>query len=151
MTFFNPSRTGDGRCLVCSTANCACGGPSDTVGVIERMEVAAVSGPLRKYRYTKGANSTVLKLNDKDAEQLGLTEDDLLDAEPAESDGEAKAARPAANRSRGGAANKARTGAATKGRGGKAATVTQAPATPTGTGGDAGDGTGDAGGDGGDS
>lgn len=152
MTFFNPSRTGDGRCLVCSTASCACGGTSATVGVDERMEVAAVSGPLRKYRYTKGTNTTVLKLNDKDAEQLGLTEDDLLDAEPADTDGEAKAATPAANRARGGAANKARTGAATKARsGGKAAAAKETPATPAADGGSSGDGSGDAGGDGGDS
>jgi hypothetical protein len=141
VTFFNPSPTRDGRCLVCSAANCACGGTSATVGIDERMEVAAVSGPLRKYRYTRGTSSTVLKLNDKDAERLGLTEADLLDAQPAESDGDAKAARPAANRSRGGAANKARTGAATK-AGGKAASATETPTTPAA----GGDGAGDAGG-----
>lgn len=100
-----------------------------------------MSGPLRKYRYTRGTSSTVLKLNDKDAERLGLTEADLLDAQPAESDGDAKAARPAANRSRGGAANKARTGAATK-AGGKAASATETPATAAA----GGDGAGDAGG-----
>ncbi|WP_143666796.1 MULTISPECIES: hypothetical protein [unclassified Streptomyces] len=41
-------------------------------------EVAAVSGPLQKYRVIRGGVETVMKLNDADAARLGLGADDIL-------------------------------------------------------------------------
>ncbi|MFJ9234151.1 hypothetical protein ACIRJ3_04090 [Streptomyces anulatus] len=41
-------------------------------------EVAAVSGPLKKYRVIRGGVETVMKLNDADAARLGLGADDVL-------------------------------------------------------------------------
>lgn len=41
-------------------------------------EVAAVSGPLQKYRVIRGGVETVMKLNDADAARLGLGADDVL-------------------------------------------------------------------------
>jgi hypothetical protein len=73
--------------------------------------VAAVSGPLKRYRYTNGAgNETVLKLNDADAERYGLTDEDLVES----GDGE-KAAPADPNKARTASANKAR---APRGKGG---------------------------------
>ncbi|MDW4900662.1 hypothetical protein RB625_19825 [Streptomyces californicus] len=41
-------------------------------------EVAAVSGPLQKYRVVRGGVETVMKLNDADAARLGLGAGDVL-------------------------------------------------------------------------
>lgn len=97
-------RTAGGRCP-CGAENAACGPPSDVVPVDERIEeVAAVGGPLKKYRVTSPTGvETVMKLNTTDAEARGLGEDDLADAEPEE-----KAAEPAANKARSASANKGR-------------------------------------------
>jgi hypothetical protein len=46
------------------------------VPVDQRIEeVAAVSGPLKKYRVTRGGVETVMKLNDADAARLGVGPD----------------------------------------------------------------------------
>ncbi|MEU9498246.1 hypothetical protein [Streptomyces sp. NPDC048196] len=88
-------------------------------------EVAAVGGPLKKYRVTSPSGAeTVMKLNTADAEARGLGEDDLATAAPArrgaaedvtlpEGDGasgepEAKKAPPAPNKARTTSANKGR-------------------------------------------
>jgi hypothetical protein len=41
-------------------------------------EVAAVSGPLKKYRVTRGGVETVMKLSDDDAKRLGAKADDVV-------------------------------------------------------------------------
>ncbi|WP_459249504.1 hypothetical protein [Streptomyces youssoufiensis] len=92
----------------------------------ERLEVAVVGGPLKKYKVTGPSGAeTVMKLNDADADARGLTDADLVDARRTESvplpadegageaDG-AKAAEPAPNKARS-AANKGR---APRGKGG---------------------------------
>jgi len=76
-------------------------------------EVAAVSGPLKKYRYASEAgHETVLKLNEADAARYGLTDDDLV-SDP--SAAEEKAVMAAPNKARASASNKAR---APRGKGG---------------------------------
>lgn len=103
-------RTESGRCPVCGVPGAACGTSSDTVPVDAHiMEVAAVGGPLRKYRYTSGSgHETVLKLSDRDAARLKLTEDDLLDdAPPPDPEPAVKAQPVAANKARGSSTNKA--------------------------------------------
>ncbi|MFF6985600.1 hypothetical protein [Streptomyces sp. NPDC010273] len=42
-------------------------------------EVPAVSGPLQKYRVTRGGVETVMKLSDADAARLGVSPDALVD------------------------------------------------------------------------
>lgn len=77
MTLFT-HRTAGGRCP-CGAANAACGPPSGAVPVDQRIEeVAAVSGPLQKYRVVRGGVETVMKLNDADAARLGLGAGDVL-------------------------------------------------------------------------
>lgn len=41
-----------------------------------------MSGPLRKYKVTRGGVETVMKLNDDDAKRLGVSVDQALDAAP---------------------------------------------------------------------
>lgn len=71
MTLF-VHRNAGGRCP-CGAANAACGPPSDVVPVdLTIEEVAAVSGPLKKYRVrTANGVDTVLKLSEADAAKLG--------------------------------------------------------------------------------
>lgn len=71
MTLF-VHRNAGGRCP-CGAADAACGPPSDVVPVdLNIEEVAAVSGPLKKYRVrTANGVDTVLKLSEADAAKLG--------------------------------------------------------------------------------
>lgn len=79
MTLFTHRNAG-GRCP-CGAENAACGPPSGVVPVDQLIEeVAAVSGPLKKYRVKRGGVETVMKLNDADAERLGLGVDDVVGA-----------------------------------------------------------------------
>lgn len=104
-------QTAGGRCP-CGAEHAACGPPSPSIPVDSIIEeVAAVSGPLQKYRYTdKAGHETVLKLNASDAGRYGLTDDDLVDSSAVE-----KSADPEPNKARGVSANKAR---APRGKGG---------------------------------
>lgn len=106
-------QTAGGRCP-CGAPHAACGPPSTVTPLdIPIQEVAAVGGPLNKYRYTDDAgHETVLKLNAADAELRGLTDDDLVDSPPP---AEKKAAAPQPNKARTAAPNKAR---APRGKGG---------------------------------
>jgi hypothetical protein len=73
-------RNAGGRCP-CGAANAACGPPSDVVPVDQRIEeVAAVSGPLKKYRVKRGGVETVMKLNEADAARLGVGPDNVVGA-----------------------------------------------------------------------
>jgi hypothetical protein len=73
-------RNAGGRCP-CGAANAACGPPSDVVPVDQRIEeVAAVSGPLKKYRVKRGGVETVMKLNDADAKRLGVGPESVVGA-----------------------------------------------------------------------
>jgi hypothetical protein len=73
-------RNAGGRCP-CGAENAACGPPSDVVPVDQLIEeVAAVSGPLKKYRVKRGGVETVMKLSDADAERLGVGVDDVVGA-----------------------------------------------------------------------
>lgn len=66
-----------------------------------------MGGPLKKYRFTTEAgHDTVLKLNAADAELRGLSDDDLVDAQPAAGE---KAVTAAPNKARASASNKGRT------------------------------------------
>lgn len=107
-------QTAGGRCP-CGAEHAACGPPSTSIPVDSIIEeVAAVSGPLQKYRYTNDAgHETVLKLNTADAERYGLTDDDLIDSGAA-----VKAAAPEPNKARAASANKARTARGKGGAGG---------------------------------
>lgn len=79
MTLFIHRNAG-GRCP-CGAANAACGPPSDVVPVDQRIEeVAAVSGPLKKYRVKRGGVETVMKLNDADAARLGVGPENVVGA-----------------------------------------------------------------------
>lgn len=115
MTLFT-HRSAGGRCP-CGAENAACGPPSTSVPVdLNIEEVAAVGGPLRKYRYTDAAgHETVLKLSDVDAERYGLGEADTVGAAPAPAK---KAVAEAPNKARTSAANKARTPRGKSGAGG---------------------------------
>jgi hypothetical protein len=107
-------QTARGRCP-CGAEHAACGPPSTVTPVdIPDQEVAAVGGPLNKYRFTTDAgHETVLKLNAADAELRGLTDADLADAAPS---AEGKAAAVAQNKARTTSSNKAR---APRGKGGE--------------------------------
>lgn len=71
-------QTAGGRCP-CGAEHAACGPPSDAVPVDERMEVAVVGGPLKKYRVTSASGAeSVVKYNEADAERLGLSDADLV-------------------------------------------------------------------------
>ncbi|MDX3294613.1 hypothetical protein PV569_12945 [Streptomyces scabiei] len=78
MTLFTHRNAG-GRCP-CGAMDATCGPSSDVVPVDQRIEeVTAVSGPLKKYWFTRGDGvKTVLKLNDADAARQGLGPDDLF-------------------------------------------------------------------------
>lgn len=79
MTLFTHRNAG-GRCP-CGAANAACGPPSDVVPVDQLIEeVAAVSGPLKKYRVKRGGVETVMKLNEADAKRLGVGAGDVVGA-----------------------------------------------------------------------
>lgn len=113
MTLIN-SRTIRGRCPICSGEHATCGPSSESVPFDQRMEVAAVGGPLKEYEVTlPGGRKTTMQLNEEDAKRYGVFDGDSGDQQeqaaqaPAE-DASAKA-RPAAR-------NKART-AADKGDG----------------------------------
>lgn len=131
-------RTAGGRCP-CGAEHAACGPPSTTVPVDQTIEeVAAVSGPLKKYQVTlpNGAE-TVMKLSAADAERRGLTDADLAPetgaehgSQPADDDHAADASpdggepspddgddQAPEKKTRTAAANKARTSSATKSRG----------------------------------
>lgn len=71
-------RNAGGRCP-CGAENATCGPPSTVVPVDQLLEeVAAVSGPLKKYRVTRGGVATVMKLSDADAARLGVSADDVI-------------------------------------------------------------------------
>ncbi|MFD5656922.1 hypothetical protein [Streptomyces hirsutus] len=73
-------RNAGGRCP-CGAANAACGPPSDVVPVGQDIEeVAAVSGPLKKYRVKRNGFETVMKLSDEDAKKLGAGPYDVVGA-----------------------------------------------------------------------
>ncbi|CAM5603779.1 hypothetical protein SVIOM74S_05807 [Streptomyces violarus] len=58
---------------MCGAAHAACGTASDSTPVDERMEVAAVGGPLKKYEVTTPSGvKTTMKLNEDDAKRLGV-------------------------------------------------------------------------------
>ncbi len=79
MTLFTHRNAG-GRCP-CGAMDATCGPPSDVVPVDQRIEeVAAVSGPLKKYRVKRGSFVTVMKLNEADAKRLGAGPDDVVGA-----------------------------------------------------------------------
>lgn len=79
MTLFIHRNAG-GRCP-CGAENATCGPPSDVVPVDQLIEeVPAVSGPLKKYRVTRGGVQTVMKLSDDDAARLGVGSEDAIDA-----------------------------------------------------------------------
>lgn len=100
------SRTVQGRCPVCGAQHAACGAAPDTTPVDERMEVAAVGGPLKKYEVTTPSGvKTTMKLNEDDAKRLGVLK------EPTETSTEESAPEPAAKKRA--VSNKSRT-AATK-------------------------------------
>ncbi|MEV7364251.1 hypothetical protein [Streptomyces sp. NPDC091299] len=115
MTLFT-RQTARGRCP-CGAEHAACGPPSDVTPIdIPDQEVAAVGGPLKKYRFTTEAgHDTVLKLNEEDAKLRGLGDDDLVDSTGGAADGE-KAAPAAPNKMRTASSNKAR---APRGKGGE--------------------------------
>lgn len=58
---------GGGRCPVCGVSHAKCGGPTNILGVDERMEEAVTEGTLRRYKVTVGNNTTHMRLNDADA------------------------------------------------------------------------------------
>ena len=98
------SRTLGGRCPACGGEHAACGSPSGSVPIDQSWEVAAVGGPLKRYKVTTPSGvETVMKLNQADAERLG---GELLEQEGAEA-AEETPTRPAAKKRT--AANKART------------------------------------------
>lgn len=101
MTLFN-SGTLRGGCPVCGEPHAACGSPSDSVPA-DRLEVAAMGGPLKKYEVTMPSGvTTVMKLNDADARRYGVLAEPASEApsEPERVDATAgevanKARRPA--------------------------------------------------------
>jgi hypothetical protein len=126
-------RNAGGRCP-CGAENATCGPPSSVVPVDQLIEeVAAVSGPLKKYRVTRGGVETVMKLSDADAARLGVTAQDAVgaastiqpvepvgdgpddaDGTPDSGDGAGPAVKKAAAKRRPASANKARTPAENK-------------------------------------
>ncbi|WP_406157770.1 hypothetical protein [Streptomyces canus] len=71
-------RNAGGRCP-CGAENATCGPPSGVVPVDQLIEeVPAVSGPLKKYKVTRGGVETVMKLSDDDAKRLGASPDDVV-------------------------------------------------------------------------
>lgn len=67
------SRTVRGRCPICGGEHAACGTPSESTPVDERMEVAAVGVPLKRYTVTTPSGvETMMKLNEDDAKRLGV-------------------------------------------------------------------------------
>lgn len=83
------------RCLVCGQVHASCGPVTATVGVDQHILEATV-GEVRPYTVTVDGNTTVMKLNEEDAERLGGTpvEDDSPSAPaPAAPDTETAKAR----------------------------------------------------------
>lgn len=79
MTLFTHRNAG-GRCP-CGAKDATCGPPSDVVPVDQLIEeVAAVSGPLKKYRVKRGGVETVMKLNEADAKRLGVGPENVVGA-----------------------------------------------------------------------
>lgn len=79
MTLF-VHRNAGGRCP-CGAKDATCGPPSDVVPADQLIEeVAAVSGPLKKYRVTRNGFETVMKLSDEDAAKLGAGPYDVVGA-----------------------------------------------------------------------
>ena len=114
MTLLN-SRMIRGRCPVCGGEHAACGPPSGSVPVDQRMEVAAVGEPLKEYEVTlPGGRTTTMKLNEADAERYGVLEGGS--GEQQEQAGEAPT-EDAAVKSRSATRNKARTASSDKGDG----------------------------------
>jgi len=75
-------RNAGGRCP-CGAENAACGPPSDVVPADQLIEeVAAVSGPLKKYKVVRNGFATVMKLSDEDAAKLGAGPYQVSDAVP---------------------------------------------------------------------
>ena len=62
------SRTMKGQCIICGAERCACGGPSNSVPVDERV-TKAESGPLREYQLRPGL---FVQLTEAEAERRGL-------------------------------------------------------------------------------
>lgn len=60
-------------CRVCGEQHAGCGGASESIPVDERMEVAVVSGPLKRYDVTLPSGTvTTMKLDQADAERYGV-------------------------------------------------------------------------------
>ena len=78
---------------MCGSDHAACGDPSATIAIDQRLEVATMGGPLKKYTVTMpNGTETVMKLNDDDAKRYGDN------AKPA--DGSTAKSRSAANKAR---------------------------------------------------
>lgn len=94
---------------MCGADHAACGTASESVPVDSRMEVAVVGGPLKRYTVTTPSGvETTMKLNEADAERLGVlgAEDEASTGRSPEPEAEAPAkARASRNKARG-AANK---------------------------------------------
>lgn len=73
------SRMVRGRCP-CGAEHAACGPPSTSQPVLDQLEVAAVSGPLKLYDVVMHGIPTRMKLNEADAKRYGAT---LIEAEEA--------------------------------------------------------------------
>ena len=78
---------------MCGSDHAACGDPSTTIAIDQRLEVATMGGTLKKYTVKMpNGTETVMKLNDEDVKRYGD------DATPA--DGSSAKSRPAANKAR---------------------------------------------------
>lgn len=87
---------------MCGAAHAACGAASDSTPVDERMEVAAVGGPLKKYEVTTSSGvTTTMKLNEEDAKRLGVLDGpDGTDETTAEPEATQSKTRTTRNKSR---------------------------------------------------
>lgn len=97
------SRTVRGQCPACGAAHAACGTASDSTPVDERMEVAAVGGPLKRYEVTTSSGvKTTMKLNEADAQRLGALDapeqDSTEEKAPAKKRAVSNKSRAAANK-----------------------------------------------------
>jgi hypothetical protein len=100
---------------MCGAAHAACGTASDSIPVDERMEVAAVGGPLKKYEVTTPSGAvTTMKLNEDDAKRLGVLDAPEQESETEAADKPAEAETPSKSRT---TRNKARTASSDKGDG----------------------------------
>lgn len=66
---------GAGRCVICRTPRCACGGPTTTSGVDEDVieQEGHTVGELREYETVVNGHPMVQRLSEKDAARVGGT------------------------------------------------------------------------------